>query len=110
MKEKVIKILTTVSLLVFNIQLICINTYAAGIGDSKLFTGTKKLFNDMKAPLIGLSAGIAIVLIVYFLIRIKMSDEQDAKIYKKRIVTVVACCIGIVLASSLLTVILSYYK
>lgn len=84
--------------------------YAAGIGNNKLFTGTKKLFSDMKTPLIGLSAIIGVVMIVYYLIRMKMSDEMDEKMYKKRIFIVIACCVGVVLISSLLTAILSYYK
>lgn len=84
--------------------------YAGGIASNKLFTGTKQLFTDLKTPLIGMSAAIAVVIIIYFLIRMKMAEEMDAKMYKKRIFTVIACCIGIVLVSSLLTAILSYYK
>lgn len=86
------------------------NVYAAGIGSSKLFTGTKKLLNDMKTPLIGISGVAAVIVIIYLFIRMKFADEMDAKMYKKRIMTVLACAIGVVLIASLLTVILSYYK
>lgn len=99
-----------VSACLFFMNLRIMTVYADGIASNKLFTGTKKLFTDLKTPLIGMSAVIATVVIIYFLIRMKMADEMDAKMYKKKIFTVIACCIGIVLVSSLLTAILSYYK
>lgn len=110
LKEKAKKVLILVSLLLLDLQLTCTNTYA-GIADSKFFTGTTQLFNDMKTPLVVLSGIIAVVFILYNLIKIKMAeDETDAKVYRKKIKVIVCCAIGAVLASGLLTVILSYYK
>ena len=43
----------------------------------------KSMFNDMKTPLIGLSSVIGIVMIIINLIRMKMSDDVDTKMYKK---------------------------
>lgn len=107
MKQKFKMMLMTAILYMNTVQTY---VYAAGIGSNKLFTGTKKLFSDMKTPLIGLSATVGVVMIVYYLIRMKMSDEMDEKMYKKKIFIVIACCVGVVLVSSLLTAILSYYK
>lgn len=97
--------------LLLYLQFCMTNVYAAGIGSSKLFTGTKKMLSDMKTPLIAISGIAAVVVCVYLFIRMKLAgDEMDAKMYKKRIATVIGCAIGAVVISSLLTIILSYYK
>ena len=59
------------------------HVYAGGIGSSKLFTGTKSMFNDMKTPLIGLSSVIGIVMIIYNLIRMKWEMMWIPKCIKK---------------------------
>ena len=84
--------------------------YAGGIGSSKLFTGTKSMFNDMNTPLIGLSSVIGIVMIIYNLIRMKMSDDVDTKMYKKRIGIILVCMVLVVSVVALVPTILSYYK
>lgn len=83
---------------------------AAGIGSSKLFTGTNKMFSDMRTPLIGLSSVIGIVMIIYNLIRMKMADDMDTKMYKKKIGTILICLVLVVSVVALVPVILSYYK
>jgi hypothetical protein len=114
MKEQIkrygTKAATMIAIGMMTIQLFINQVYAAGIANNKLFTGTKKMFNDLKTPLIGLSAVIAVAIIIYYLIRMKMADDMDAKMYKKRIFTVLGCCVLIVVIASLLTAILSYYK
>ena len=68
------------------------------------------MFNDMKAPLIGLSSVIGIVMIIYNLIRMKMSDDIDTKMYKKRIGIILVCMVLVVSVVALVPTILSYYK
>lgn len=114
MKNKLMKFkgkITVIMLNVITCFLMAQNyVYAAGIGSSKLFTGTKSMFNDMKTPLIGLSSVIGIVMIIYNLIRMKMADDMDTKMYKKRIGIIIACMVLVVSIAALVPVILSYYK
>ena len=68
------------------------------------------MFHDMKTPLIGLSSVIGIVMIIYNLIRMKMSDDVDTKMYKKRIGIILVCMVLVVSVVALVPTILSYYK
>lgn len=114
MKNKLIKLKSKIMVVMMN-MITCFlmaqnYVYAGGIGSSKLFTGTKSMFNDMKTPLIGLSSVIGIVMIIYNLIRMKMADDMDTKMYKKRIGIIIACMVLVVSIAALVPVILSYYK
>ena len=56
MKNKLMKLRGKITVIMMN-MITCFlmaqnYVYAGGIGSSKLFTGTKSMFNDMKAPLI----------------------------------------------------------
>ena len=50
------------------------------------------------------------LLIIYFCIRRGMADEMDQKKWNNRIVVAVVSCIGAVLGSATLTLILGYYQ
>ena len=114
MKNKLMKLRGKITVIMMNMItcfLLALNhVYAGGIGSSKLFTGTKSMFNDMMTPLIGLSSVIGIVMIIYNLIRMKMSDDVDTKIYKKRIGIILVCMVLVVSVVALVPTILSYYK
>ena len=110
MKNKLMKLRGKITVIMMN-MITCFlmaqnHVYAGGIGSSKLFTGTKSMFNDMKTPLIGLSSVIGIVMIIYNLIRMKMSDDVD----KKRIGIILVCMVLVVSVVALVPTILSYYK
>jgi nitric oxide reductase large subunit len=83
---------------------------ASDIGSSKIATGTQKLITDATTWLMGLSPVVAIVCIVYYLIRKGMSDEVDHKKWNSRIMVAIVCCIGAVVASVLINVLVSYYQ
>ena len=105
MKNKLMKLRGKITVIMMN-MITCFlmaqnHVYAGGIGSSKLFTGTKSMFNDMKTPLIGLSSVIGIVMIIYNLIRMKMSDDVD---------TILVCMVLVVSVVALVPTILSYYK
>ena len=113
MKNKLMKLRGKITVIMMN-MITCFlmaqnHVYAGGIGSSKLFTGTKSMFN-MKTPLIGLSSVIGIVMIIINLIRMKMSDDVDTKIYKKRIGIILVCMVLVVSVVALVPTILSYYK
>ena len=83
---------------------------ADGIQDSKLVTGTEKLIGDVTTWLMVLSPIVAGLLIIYFCIRRSAADELDTKKWNNRIVVAVVSCIGAVLGSATLNLIIGYYK
>ena len=114
MKNKLMKLRGKITVIMMN-MITCFlmaqnHVYAGGIGSSNLFTGTKSMFNEMKTPLIGLSSVIGIVMIIINLIRMKLSDDVDTKMYKKRIGIILGCMVLVVSVVALVPTILSYYK
>mgnify|MGYP000176200374 CR=1 FL=1 len=79
---------------------------AAGVGLSTL---AASFF--MSAPAYAVLAPVVSgLLIIYFCIRRGMADEMDQKKWNNRIVVAVVSCIGAVLGSATLTLILGYYQ
>jgi len=83
---------------------------ASGIQGSKLATGTEKLIGDVTTWLMILAPVVSGLLIIYFFIRRSAADEMDTKKWNNRIIVAVVSCIGAVLGSALLNVIIGYYK
>ena len=114
MKNKLMKLRGKITVIMMN-MITCFlmaqnHVYAGGIGSSKLFTGTESMLYDMKKPLIGLSSAFGVVMIIYNLIRMKMGDDVDTKMYKKRIGIILICMVLVVSVVTLVSTILSYYK
>ena len=84
--------------------------YAAGVQDSQIVKGTEKLVGDVTTWMMVLAPVVAGLLIIYFCIRRGMADEMDQKKWNNRIVVAVVSCIGAVLGSATLTLILGYYQ
>ena len=85
-------------------------TVLGNISTSKLATGTQNLIKDVTAWLLVVAPLVTVVAIIYYLIRKTVSDEMDHKKWNTRITTAVICCIGVVLASILIKLIVSYYQ
>jgi Na+/H+-translocating membrane pyrophosphatase len=83
---------------------------AADIGTSKLATGTEKLIKDVTSWLLIVAPLVTVVAVIYYLIRKTVSDEIDHKKWNTRISTAIICCIGVVVASLLINLIVSYYQ
>ncbi len=81
----------------------------ADISKTILFTGTKNLVSDVQKGLLGLVAVIAITLFIYFMIRYKMADDTDNKMWKKRAIGTVIAAVCAVVAVVIIPVVLSYY-
>ena len=96
--------------LVITSLLLYTGTCFAGVGDSKLATGTTKLIDDLTNWLLILAPVLAVLLIGYYLLRKSASDEMDAKRWDSRIKVTIICTIGVVVASGLITMIIGYYK
>ena len=83
---------------------------AGGLRQSKLAMGTERLIQDATTWLMVLAPVIAGLLIIYFCIRRSVADEMDQKKWNNRIVVAIVSCIGAVLGSATLNIIVGYYK
>jgi ABC-type molybdate transport system permease subunit len=83
---------------------------AGGISDSQIAKGTEKLIQDATTWLMVLAPVVAGLLIIYFCIRRSAADEMDQKKWNNRIVVAIVSCIGAVLGSATLNIIIGYYK
>lgn len=84
--------------------------YAADISSSQIAKGTEKLIQDATAWLMVLAPIAAGLLIIYFCIRRSAADEMDQKKWNNRIVVAIVSCIGAVLGSATLNLIIGYYQ
>jgi len=82
---------------------------AGGLADSTLGTGIKQLLNDASSLLIVLCPIAGAVAAGYFAIRRSMSDEQDGKLWEKRIKVAILCGVGGCLTSGAISVLSSYF-
>lgn len=80
------------------------------ITDTKLITGTQNLINDLTNWLLIIAPTLTILLVGYYLLRKSASDEMDSKRWDTRIKVAIICCIGVVVMSGLINVLMSYYK
>lgn len=89
-----------------------VTAYATGggIGGSQIAKGTEKLISDATAWLMILAPIAAGLLIIYFCIRRSAADEMDQKKWNNRIVVAIVSCIGAVLGSATLNIIIGYYQ
>lgn len=87
-----------------------ITAHASSITDSQIVKGTEKLIGDATTWLMILAPVVAGMLIIYFCIRRSAADEMDQKKWNNRIMVAVISCIGAVLGSATLSVIISYYQ
>lgn len=99
------------ALAAFTMFLLNVNTvYASGISESKLAKGTENLIKDATTWLMVLSPIVGGLLIIYFCIRRAAADEMDQKKWNNRIVVTIVSCIGAVIGSATLNIIIGYYK
>lgn len=83
---------------------------APSVSDSKLAKGTEKLIQDVTTWLMVLAPVVAGLLIIYFCIRRSAADEMDQKKWNNRIVVAIVSCIGAVLGSATLNLLIGYYQ
>lgn len=86
------------------------NTAFATIQESTIVTGTEKLIGDLTSWLLILAPVLTVLLVGYFFLRKAASDEMDSKRWDNRIKVALISCVGVVVASGLINVIISYYK
>ncbi|MDR1892361.1 MAG: hypothetical protein LBQ48_05080 [Oscillospiraceae bacterium] len=80
------------------------------ISKSKIATGTEKLLKDATAWLMIIAPIVAVLAIIYFLIRKGMSEELDHKKWNTRIIVALVSSLGAVLAAVIVNLLMSYYQ
>lgn len=83
--------------------------YADNISSSQLGTGLKNLLNDASTYVVVLTPIVGGLAAVYFVIRRSMADEQDGKMWEKRIKTAIICGILGALVGGIIKLIASYF-
>lgn len=113
-KRKLAKILVVASIMVLAFTNYCFATEGTsgrgGLQSTTLVTGTERLLKDLTNWFMVLVPIVAVVLIIFFLIRKSAADEMDGKRWDNRIKTVIICAIGAVIASGLINVLIGYYQ
>lgn len=111
-KEKIKKFIKTIRNIGFILTslLLSTNTCFAGVDDSVIATGTASLITDLTNWLLILAPTLTVLLVGYFLLRKSSSDEMDNKRWDNRIKVALICCVGVVIASGIINVILGYYR
>lgn len=105
-----IKNLKKIGLVVFTNIIFCTNYCFANVSDSILATGTEKLIKDLTNWLLILAPILTILLVGYYFLRKSASDEMDGKRWDSRIKIAILCCVGVILASGLINLIIGYYR
>lgn len=80
------------------------------ITNSQLGTGLTNLMNDLSTWLIILAPSVAGAAAVYFVIRRAMADEQDGKLWEKRIKTAIICGVAGALVGGIIKLLASYFS
>lgn len=96
--------------MIYSVFLYSSSVYAESVSDSKIAKGTQKLIQDVTTWLMVLAPVVAGLLIIYFFIRRSAADEMDQKKWNNRIVVAIVSCIGAILGSAILNLIIGYYQ
>lgn len=111
LRKKLVKTLVVVLVMVLAFTNCCLATEgASGIQSTTLVTGTQKLISDLTNWLMIIAPTLTILLVGYYLMRKSASDEMDGKRWDSRVKIAIICCIGVVVASGLINVLISYYQ
>lgn len=103
MKKKIVCLLMSAALLITGAGA------TGNFGTSNLAVGTKQLLQDVMnfaVIICPIAGGLAAIVC---LIRKAMSDEQDGKMWKRRIAIAIICGAGGALVSGVISTIASYY-
>lgn len=85
--------------------------FASSLTNNNITNGLKNLTKDATNVLMGLASGIAVLMVVYYLIKKKFcEDEMESKQYNKKIIGVLICYILIMSAGVIMQIITYYFK
>lgn len=78
--------------------------------NSKLVTGTKDLLNDGAKALLGIVPLTTILLELWYNSKLQAADETEEKPIKKKMKSILICGVLAFVISSLVNIIIGYYK
>ena len=107
------KLLNTFTAFLFTLSVMLsgVTAHAAGnFNSSVIATGTQKLIQDVTTWMLIIAPIITVLLIIYYLIRKGMAEEMEHKKWNSRCITAIICCIGAVLASVILNMLIGYFQ
>lgn len=106
-----IKMIKRMGIMIFVVVMLFTNCcFASSVEESKLAVGTENLINDLTNWLLVLAPVLTACLVGYYLLRKSASDEMDTKRWDNRIKIAVISCVGVVIASGLINIIIGYYR
>ena len=109
--KQIYKVLTFAVCVLYLVSANQITVKASTIKGSKLVTGTQKLITDATGALTILSPVVAGLLVGWQAFKLKSAeDEQEEKVIRKKIKTIIIAGVMVFVGSSLVTIILNYYK
>lgn len=103
------RVLGTSLILAMAIAYMTVPAMAATLQESNVFTGLKALLNDALAIAVVLCPLVGGAVAVFCLIRRSMADEQDGKMWMKRMYVAIGCGVGGCLVSGLISLLISYF-
>lgn len=103
--KRIFKIL--IFILIFN--LMSTVAYASGVISFIGFTGTKRLLNDLTTAAMVLLPIIVVILVIYFNVRKAGAEQDEQRMWTKRIKVALGCLIGGEVAAGLVNMIAFYF-
>lgn len=104
------KILEKINLIGITMIITAQAVFADSISSTKLATGTSNLIQDITSWIIGIGIAVTILMVVYCLLRRNMADEMDHKKWQTRMIVSLVSGVGIIVASSVINALVSYYQ
>lgn len=104
------KILLSTVILIIIVLIVPSLALANNIQSSTIFTGFKKLVEDLGKVLIIIAIPVGTVVTAYCFIRRSASDEMDHKKWSNRITTTIVSTIGAILSGVIITLVSGYFN
>ncbi len=104
------KVFINIIVLTIIILITSSNAFANQIESSTIFTGLKKLVEDLGKVLIVIAIPVGTVVTAYCFIRRGAADEMDHKKWSNRITTTIVSTIGAILSGVIITLVSGYFK
>lgn len=107
-KQTIRQILSIVFAISVFVTVMISPVYAASIQDADFYKGLVNLLNDLMTVAMILCPIVGGLAAIFCLIRRSMADEQDGKMWTKRIVTAIICGVAGSLVTGIIALITSY--
>ena len=107
--KKVKRFYKTAIPIALTIMCMVVPASADNLSSSTVGTGIRNLINDVSSYLMVICPSAGALAAIYFLIRRSMADEQDGKMWMRRIWIAIICGVAGLLVSGIISLISSYF-